>query len=383
MQQVIAPVGKIHMVDLKGQYMALQDAIDTAIRDCIHNAAFIKGPQVAQFEKELAAYLDTRYAVGCGNGTDALQIAMMALGLQPGDEVVVPAFTYVAATEVIALLGLTPVMVDVDPDTFNISRAILEEAISPKTRLVVPVHLFGQCSDMEGIVNCCRQNNLFIVEDTAQAIGSQYTFSDGTVRSAGAIGNIGTTSFFPSKNLGCYGDGGALYTDDGDLAQLIRMIGAHGQGKKYLHDVIGVNSRLDTLQAAVLLEKLKHLRQYEQARQKAAAQYDVELAGLDAVEVPYRAPYATHVFHQYTIKVPAAERDALKAYLQEKGIPSMVYYPLPLSRQKAYQGMGRTVGELPVAHELCQRVLSLPMHTELPEDQISYISENIRTFFQN
>jgi len=372
----------IQMVDLKKQYLKIKPAIDTAMQVCLDNTAFIKGPQLVEFEGELAEYLRVRQVVSCANGTDALQLAMMALELQPGDEVIVPAFTYVATAEVIALLGLVPVMVDVDPRTFNITAQHIEAAITPKTKAVVPVHLFGQCADMEAILALCKAKGLYVIEDNAQAIGADYTFdSTGEVVSAGALGDLGTTSFFPSKNLGCYGDGGAVYTNQAELAAKVRMIANHGQAQKYRHDVVGINSRLDTLQAAVLLEKLKHLDAYIAARQQAAAWYDEALGDIAGLETPYRADYSTHVFHQYTLKVPSEHRDALKAFLQENGVPSMVYYPIPLSQQKAYQKLGRVVGNLSATEDLCQRVLSLPMHTELSEDQLHYISGKIREYF--
>lgn len=370
------------MVDLKQQYLRIKPAVDAALQECIDNTAFIKGPQVAQFEGALAEYLRVGQVVSCGNGTDALQLGMMALDLRPGDEVIVPAFTYVAAAEVIALLGLVPVMVDVDPQTFNLTAQNMEQAITAKTRAVVPVHLFGQCADMEPILDLCMANDMYVIEDNAQAIGADYTFdSTGEVISAGALGHLGTTSFFPSKNLGCFGDGGAVYTDQPELAAKVRMIASHGQAQKYRHDVVGINSRLDTIQAAILLEKLKHLDAYIAARQRAAAWYDRELAEVSGIETPYRATYSTHVFHQYTLKVPAQHRDRLKAFLQEKGVPSMVYYPIPLSQQKAYQTMGKVAGSLTVTEDLCRRVLSLPMHTELTQEELHYICATVKAYF--
>ena len=369
------------MVDLKSQYLKIKSTIDAAIQECIDATTFIKGPQVSNFEHQLGQYLDVKHVITCANGTDALQLAMMALGLQPGDEVIVPAFTYVATAEVIALLRLKPVMIDVDPCTFTINQSLVKAAISDKTKLVVPVHLFGQCADMEGIVNLCIDNNMFIVEDAAQAVGAQYKYANGDWLSAGAIGDLGTTSFFPSKNLGCFGDGGAVYTNNEELARTVKMIGNHGQSRKYYHEAIGVNSRLDSIQAAILIEKLKHLRTYTQARQRVAGLYDDVFRNNDAIEIPYRAPNSTHVFHQYTLKVPAAERDGLKAYLYKMGIPSMIYYPTPLNNQKAYQGIGRVVGDLAVSQDLCARVISLPMHTELSDIQIRYISKAVINYF--
>ncbi|MCP1381216.1 DegT/DnrJ/EryC1/StrS family aminotransferase [Runella salmonicolor] len=371
----------IQMVDLKGQYAKIKPSIDAAIHNCLDNATFIKGPQVAHFEAQLADYLGANYVVSCGNGTDALQIAMMALELKPGDEVIVPAFTYVATAEAIGLLGLTPVMVDVDPLTFNLNRQLVEAAITPKTKLVVPVHLFGQCADVEGILDVCTAHQIAVIEDAAQAIGATYRFADGTTKKAGTLGDMGTTSFFPSKNLGCYGDGGAVYMQSQELARKARMIANHGQEKKYIHEMIGINSRLDSLQAAILTEKLRYLDEYTLARQKAASLYDAALAEVAAVKIPFRADFSTHVFHQYTLKVPAPHREGLQEYLRQRKIPSMIYYPVPLNQQKAYQHLGRVVGNLAVTQELCKQVISLPMHTEMTEAHIAYISEAIATYF--
>ena len=374
-------VEKIQMVDLRNQYLKIKPTIDAAIQACIDTTAFIKGPQVSTFERQLAQYLNVNHVVACANGTDALQLAMMALGLQPGDEVVVPAFTYVATAEVIALLKLKPVMIDVDPRTFTINQALVDEAVSTKTKLVVPVHLFGQCADMEGIVATCNRNHSFIIEDTAQAVGAMYTFSNGELKPAGAMGDMGTTSFFPSKNLGCFGDGGAVYTNYSAFASTVRMIGNHGQAQKYYHEIVGTNSRLDSIQAAVLIEKLKCLDSYTLARQKVAEHYDKAFTNLEKIEIPYRNPNSTHVFNQYTLKVPASQRDGLKEYLNQKGIPSMIYYPASLSTQKAYKGIGRVVGDLTVTQDLCKRVISLPMHTELTDSQVNYIIENVIEYF--
>ncbi|WP_229312253.1 DegT/DnrJ/EryC1/StrS family aminotransferase [Larkinella punicea] len=374
-------LGTIQMVDLRNQYLKSKAAIDTAIQDCIDSTAFIKGPQVASFEKQLATNLNIPYVVSCANGTDALQLAMMALDLKPNDEVIVPAFTYVATAEVVALLGLKPVIIDVDPRTFTIDQHLVAEAITPKTRLVVPVHLFGQCADMEGILQLCNDQDIAVIEDAAQAIGATYTFRDGRVKTAGALGDLGTTSFFPSKNLGCFGDGGAVFTNSEQLAEKVKMIANHGQSRKYSHDTIGVNSRLDSIQAAILIEKLKQLTTYTYNRQRVADLYDEALKNCDAIEIPYRASHSTHVFHQYTLKVPADRRDDLKAYLSQKKIPSMIYYPMPLNNQKAYQGIGRVVGNLKVTQDLCQRVISLPMHTELSDAQVAYIAESVIDYF--
>lgn len=371
----------IQMVDLKSQYQRIKPQIDQTIQECLDETSFIKGSQVFDFQKKLANYLNSNYVVACGNGTDALQLAMMALRLKPGDEVIVPAFTYIATVEVIALLGLTPVIVDVDYNTFNLTHQLIEPAISSKTRLIVPVHLFGQCSDMENIMNFASKNNLFVVEDTAQALGADFKFTDGTIKKAGTIGNIGCTSFFPSKNLGCYGDGGATYTDDSDLAIRLNMIANHGQVQKYLHEIIGVNSRLDTIQAAILNQKLTYLNEYNQARQKAAAFYDIHLSGIESIEVPYKNPSSSHVYHQYTIKVTNQKRDSLKDYLAQHNIPSMVYYPIPMHKQPAYANLGRIVGDLTTSNQLCKEVLSLPMHTELDEEQQYFIVDKIKIFF--
>lgn len=372
------------MVDLRNQYLKIKPAIDKAIQECIDSTTFINGPQVGNFEKRLAEYLGVEHVISCANGTDALQIAMMALELKPDDEVIVPAFTYVATAEVIALLGLTPVIIDVNPFTYNISRYDVEEAITDKTKLVVPVHLFGQCADMEGITDICHQRQIAIIEDTAQAIGATYSFQNGTKASAGTMGDLGTTSFFPSKNLGCYGDGGAVYTNNVALARKARMIANHGQAKKYIHEIIGINSRLDTLQAVILTEKLKHLQEYTEARQRVADFYDNALENINAIEIPFRiSDSSTHVFHQYTLQVPVEIRDDFKDFLNRKGIPSMIYYPIPLHRQKAFRGLGRVAGSLDVTENLCQRVISLPIHTEMSENQLHYIVENINDYFSS
>lgn len=369
------------MVDLHSQYLRLKTEIDTAMAETIASTQFIRGNHHNAFQDELEAYLGVKKVVNCANGTDALQIAMMALNLQPGDEVIVPAFTYVATAEVIGLLGLKPVMIDVDEHSFNINAAAVEEALSPKVKLLVPVHLFGQCTDMEPIMQLAAQNNLAIIEDTAQAIGADYTFANGQKAKAGCMGNIGTTSFFPSKNLGCYGDGGALYTNDEALAEKIRMVANHGQSVQYVHDVIGVNSRLDGLQAGILRVKLKYLDDFAQRRSAVAEHYDKNLGGIDAIAIPYRQPNSTHVFHQYTVRVKDGSRDSLKKYLAEKSIPSMIYYPKPLHHQKAFQNLGRTVGNLQNAEMLCKEVLSLPIHTEMTQPQLEYITGSIQDFF--
>lgn len=373
-------VEMIQMVDLKNQYLRNKSAIDSAIQECIDASAFIKGPQVGRFEQQLADYLGVKHVISCANGTDALQLALMSFDLKPGDEVIVPAFTYVATAEVIALLGLVPVIVDVDPATFTLTAWHIEEALSERTKAVVPVHLFGQCAPMEDIVQLCRSSGLHLVEDNAQAIGARYTSGNGISTAAGALGDLGTTSFFPSKNLGCFGDGGAVYTNDAQLAARVRMMANHGQAEKYKHEVVGINSRLDTLQAAILIEKLKYLDNFTAHRQRVANWYDHIFSNIPDIQVPERADFSTHVFHQYTIKVPAHRRDGLKSYLQQRSIPSMVYYPIPLSEQKAYQPISRVVGALPVTKELCQTVLSLPMHTELTEEQVGYIGNAVIEF---
>lgn len=372
---------KIQMVDLRGQYEKIKEEVLVGIQKVIEEAAFIQGPDVQAFAEELAAWNEVRYVIPCANGTDALQIAMMALDLKPGDEVIVPAFTYVATAEVIGLLRLVPVLVPVDPDTFNIDASVLEKALTPKTKAIVPVHLFGQCADMEPLLLFAEKHRLFVIEDNAQSIGARYTFSDGSVRMSGSMGHIGCTSFFPSKNLGCYGDGGALMTNDEQLAQKIKMIANHGQRKKYYHEVLGVNSRLDTLQAAILRVKLRRLNEYISARQSAASLYDRFLHDVAQITLPYRAPYTTHVFHQYTIKVKNGQRDNLKKFLEDHGIPSMVYYPVPLQEQAAFKEICRTPVDLGVCNELCTQVLSLPMHTELSEEDVARVAGTIRQFF--
>ena len=370
---------KIQMVDLHGQYMRIKTEVDAAIAEVIGSSAFINGPAVGRFASALAQYTGAAHVIPCGNGTDALQIALMALGLKPGDEVIVPAFTYVASAEVIALLGLRPVLVDVDRETFNTDIRFIERALTPRTRAVIPVHLFGQSCDMAPILDFAAAHGLYVVEDNAQSLGAVYTFPDGRCRHTGTLGHIGCTSFFPSKNLGCYGDGGALFTDDPALAERIRMTANHGQKVKYHHDIVGCNSRLDTLQAAVLEVKLRHLDEYCSARREAAARYRSLLGGVDALELPAEAPFSTHVYHQYTLKIRGGLRDALKDFLASRGIPSMVYYPLPLHRQKAYAGDGRG---LKFAEELADSVLSLPMHTELDGQVQEMIAETVREFFR-
>lgn len=372
---------KISMVDLCGQYRRIKEEIDEAIGKVMESSAFINGLQVKAFAEHLAAYNGVRHVVTCGNGTDALQIALMSLGLKAGDEVIVPVHTYVATTEVIALLNLVPVFVDCEEERFTIDVSQVEAKITPRTRVVVPVHLYGQCADMEPLLDIARRHGLCVVEDAAQAIGACYTFHDGTVRRAGCMGDVGATSFFPSKNLGCYGDGGAMFIQDDALAEKARMVANHGQRVKYHHDIVGCNSRLDTLQAAVLDVKLKYLDQYTEARQAAAARYDRLLADVEGIVIPARATNSTHVFHQYTLRVPHGRRDALKAFLAERGIPSMIYYPVPLHLQKAYANECQGKGPFPVAERLSGEVLSLPMHTELDLATQEFIADSIRQFF--
>lgn len=369
------------MVDLKQQYNRLKIQIDSSIQECLENSIFIKGSQVTSFQKNLESYLNVSHVIPCANGTDALQIAMMALGLKVGDEVIVPTFTYVATAEVIGLLGLVPVLVDVNPDTFNIDIECIDKAITDKTRLIVPVHLFGQCADMETIMQIAKKYNLFVIEDTAQAIGSKYTFADGTSKMAGTIGDIGTTSFFPSKNLGCYGDGGAILTNNEELATKLKIIANHGQAKQYYHDVIGVNSRLDSIQAGVLNVKLPYLDAFNEARQNVAHHYDNTFKSFSDVIIPYRDINSTHVFHQYTLKIKGGRRDDLKKYLYDKGIPSMIYYPLPLHHQKAYESISKKSGRLNISENLCNEVISLPMHAEFEEEQLNYITQHIINYF--
>ena len=371
----------IQMVDLKSQYEKIKEEIAAGIQNCLDTTAFINGPAVKEFQQDFEQYLGVKHVIPCANGTDALQIALMALGLKPGDEVICPAFTYVATAEVIGLLGLIPIMVDVDPETFNISLENLEQYVTDRTKAIVPVHLYGQSADMELILAFAKKHNLFVVEDNAQAIGSDYTFSDGTVKKTGTIGEIGCTSFFPSKNLGCYGDGGALMTNDDELAAKIRMIANHGQEKKYYHQVLGCNSRLDTLQAEILKVKLKHLDTYSGARNKMADYYDQHLSEIAELQIPKRSAFSNHVFHQYTLKIKNGKRDALQQFLAEKNIPSMIYYPLPLYQQEAFRPYVSADFYLPTTDILCQEVLSLPIHTEFNQESSDYVIESIKNFF--
>jgi len=374
-------MNKIQMVDLKGQYLKIKTEIDAAIASVVASTAFINGPEVKAFQQDLEAYLGSRHVIPCANGTDALQVAMMALGLKPGDEVITTTFTFIATAEVIALLGLTPVLVDIQPDTFNIDPEAIRKAITPKTKAIVPVHLFGQCADMDEILQIAREHDLNIIEDVAQAIGSKYHYMDGSgARMGGAMGHIGCTSFFPSKNLGCYGDGGAIFTDDDQLADMLRVIVNHGMKVRYYHDLVGVNSRLDSIQAAVLKVKLQYLDQYNTARQAAADRYDDALRGVPGLVLPARSPRTNHIFHQYTLLVPADKRDGLLAWLQQHEVPCAIYYPVPLHMQKAYLDPRYKAGDFPVAEDVSRRCISLPMHTELEEAQQTFITDLVRQY---
>jgi dTDP-4-amino-4,6-dideoxygalactose transaminase len=371
---------RIQMVDLLGQYQKIQTEIDQAVLDVIRSSAYINGPEVKSFQSELEAYLGVKHVIPCANGTDALQIVMMALGLQPGDEVITADFTYVATAEVIGLLKLKPVLVDVYPDTFTIDVEAVEKAITPKTKAIVPVHLFGQCAKMEELMALAQKHGLYVIEDTAQAIGADYHFSTGKKQKAGTIGTAGCTSFFPSKNLGCYGDGGAIYTNDDELGKKIRMIANHGQSVQYYHDEIGVNSRLDSIQAAILRIKLRHLDGYAASRRAVADHYDNSFKNHPKVSTPFRAPYSDHVFHQYTLVLNGVNRDALREFLASREIPSMIYYPVPLHLQKAYRDDRYLPGAFPVTERLCANVIALPIHTEMDHDTLEHISNTVLEF---
>ena len=368
---------KIQMVDLQTQYTKIKEEIDAGIAEVINSASFIKGPKVAEFQAHLEQYTGAKHVINVGNGTDALQIALMGLGLQPGDEMITPTFTFIATAEVVALLGLTPVVVDVDWETMNMDIESVRRAITPHTKAIVPVHLFGQCANMEAIMELAKEHHLYVIEDACQAIGAQYTFSNGETKQAGTIGHIGCTSFFPSKNLGCYGDGGAIFTNDDTLADKMQAIANHGCHIRYHHDEVGVNSRLDSIQAAVLDAKLPHLNEYIAARQKAAEYYDKAFANNEKLLIPGHEPHSTHVFHQYTLRVVGADRDALREGLAARGIPAMIYYPVPLHQQKAYLDPRYKDGDFPVAERLAACVLSLPMHTELDDEQLEYITSSV------
>lgn len=374
---------KIQMVDLINQYQHIKLTVDKGFEEVLNTASFINGPQVNSFAQNLEKYLDVKHVIPCGNGTEALQIALMALNLQPGDEVITADFTFAATVEVISLLKLNSVLVDVDYDTFTISPDAIRKAITPKTKAIIPVHLFGQCANMEEIIHIANEHNLYVIEDNAQAIGSEYTFKNGTRKKSGTMGIIGTTSFFPSKNLGCYGDGGALFTDNDELAHKIRGIVNHGMYKRYYHDEIGVNSRLDSLQAVVLNAKLPLLDSYNEKRRKAADYYDQAFSNHPNLVIPVRMEnYSTHVFHQYTLKVVNSDRDALQQYLSEREVPAMIYYPVPLRKQKAYDNGNYKDEDFPATNKLINEVISLPMHTELQDDQLKYITETVLSFFK-
>lgn len=374
---------KIRMVDLNSQYKQIKDEIDNEISKVLETTAFINGPIVSEFQKNLANYLHAKHVITCGNGTDALQIAMMALGLKPGDEVITSNFTFVATVETIALLGLTPILVDVYDNNFNINIKKIEEAITPKTKAIIPVHLFGQAANMEEILNISKKHNLKIIEDTAQAIGSEYYFKNGEVKKLGTIGDIGCTSFFPSKNLGCFGDGGAIFTNNDKLAENLRSIVNHGMEVRYYHDKIGVNSRLDSIQAAILNVKLKHLDDYNKSREEAASFYDNAFKNCNKLTIPKRSKFTKHIFHQYTLKLNTGNRKKLIEFLNSKNIPAMVYYPVPLHLQKAYKSDRYNEGDFPVTEKLCNQVFSLPMHTELTNEQLTYITNNVLEYLKN
>lgn len=371
----------IQMVDLKKQYLKIKEEVDSAVVNIMTNANFINGIEVKSFQKNLEAYLNVKHVIPCANGTDALQIAMMGLGLKPGDEVITASFTYVATAEVMALLGLVPILVEAKEVDFTIDPAEIEKAITPRTKAIVPVHLFGQGADMNAIMEIAKKHNLFVIEDTAQALGATYTMDSGEAKCLGTIGDIGCTSFFPSKNLGCFGDGGALFTNSDELAENLRMIANHGQKVRYYHDVIGVNSRLDTIQAAILDIKLRHLNKYAEARRSVADYYDRSFEDTAGVITPNRVVNGTHVFHQYTMRVLEGKRDALRAHLEERGIPSMIYYPLPLHFQKAFENDRYPKGSMPISEQLSSEVLSLPIHTEMEGEELQYIVENVKSFF--
>jgi UDP-2-acetamido-2-deoxy-ribo-hexuluronate aminotransferase len=367
----------IQMVDTKTQYQKIKPEVDKAVMEVMESAAFINGKAVQDFTASLSLYTGAKHTIPCANGTDALQIAMMALGLQPGDEVITPSFTYIATTEVIALLRLTPVFVEVDAKTYCIDPAALEKAITPKTKAIVPVHLYGQAAPMEEIMAIAKKYNLYVIEDNAQAMGCDYIFSDKTKKKTGVIGHIGTTSFYPSKNLGAFGDGGAIFTNDDELAVQLKMIANHGQSKQYYHDVVGCNSRLDTIQAAVLNIKLKHLDEYAVARRNVADYYDMAFAGHSKIITPHRALYSYHVFHQYTILLERVNRTGLKDFLAEHKIPSMIYYPVAGHKQKMFEHFNVAAQEMPVTDWLTERVISLPVHTEMDEEQLNFITTKV------
>ena len=373
---------KIQMVDLRSQYLKIKEEIDTGIQEVIDSCAFVNGPAVKGFQSDLEQYLGVKHVIPCANGTDALQVSMMALGLKPGDEVITTSFTFIATAEVIALLGLTPVLVDVEPDTFNIDPEAVEKAVTPKTKAIVPVHLFGQCANMEALQKIADKNNLFIIEDACQAIGADYLFSDGSKKKAGTIGEIGCTSFFPSKNLGCYGDGGAIFTNDDKLAEEMRSVVNHGMKVRYYHDIIGVNSRLDSIQAAILRVKLQRLDNYADERRRAANYYDNAFKDYPQLQTPSRWNKSTHVFHQYTLLTNDIDREALQQHLMSKDVPAMIYYPVPLHLQKAYLDPRYKEGDFPVTEMLSHKVISLPMSTELDGEQLAHITSSLIEFLE-
>lgn len=371
------------MVDLKAQYEKLEKEIDNAVKNVLKSAAFIKGPEVEFFEEELKNYMGVKHVISCANGTDALYLALMVPGFKPGDEVITTNFTFIATVEVVALLGLKPVLVDPDPDNFNISVDAVKKAITPATRAIVPVHLFGQCADMEALLDIAAENKLYIIEDAAQATGADYIFNNGSVRKAGTIGDIGTTSFFPSKNLGCYGDGGAIYTNNDDYAARIRSIANHGMKIRYHYHDIGINSRLDTIQAAILSVKLRYLDEFNLARRKVADAYDKAFSSCELIGTPERSANSSHIFHQYTLRIKNGKRDDLRKYLESNSIPSMIYYPGPLHLQEAYRYLGYTEKDFPVTSALCREVISLPIHPDMEKEQIDYITVKVLEFFEH
>lgn len=371
----------IKMVDLKSQYEKIKTEVDNAILKVISDTAFINGEEVKLFQQELESYLGVKHVIPCANGTDALQVAMMGLGLKPGDEVITSNFTFVATVEVIALLGLTPVLVDVDPETFNIDPDVIEKAITPKTKAIVPVHLFGQCAEMERINSIAKKYNLFVIEDTAQATGADYHFDEGKQMKAGTMSDVGCTSFFPSKNLGCYGDGGAIFTNNDELAKKMRSVVNHGMTVRYYHDDVGVNSRLDTIQAAILRIKLKHLDEYNTARQYAAKYYNNAFKDIQNLKTPAEYLKSSHIFHQYTLVTNNCDRNKLQQHLESNGIPAPIYYPVPLHLQKAYTDPRYKQGDFPITEKLCESVISLPMHTEFDDEQLKFITDKVKEFF--
>lgn len=372
---------RIQMVDLKGQYEKIKEEINVSIQAVINSSAFIKGPAVHKFQNELENYMAVKRVIPCANGTDALQLALMGLDLEPGDEIITTPFTFIATIEVIQLLRLKPVLVDIDPDTFNIDPDNIKKAISVRTKAIIPVHLFGQCADMDKIKEIAKNNDLKVIEDAAQAIGTRYSFDSGKKGKAGTLGDIGTTSFFPSKNLGAFGDGGAIFTNNEALGEKIAAIANHGMKKRYYYDYIGLNSRLDTLQAAILSVKLKYLDDFNKARQNAANYYDSAFKNTDEISTPFRFKKSEHIFHQYTLKVKNGKRDGLKSFLNEKGIPAMIYYPVGLHMQNAYKNLDYSEGDFPVTEKICTEVISLPMHTELNEQQLKFIAKSVNEFF--